>query len=60
MRTEGLGQRAEGRGRNGVRTTLWILALCTLPSALSAQRMQRYFGDPNEYYTPPAYHGNGC
>ena len=20
--------------------------------------MMRYFGDPNEYYTPPAYHGN--
>ena len=53
------GLRGERRVRAALRATLGVLALCALPGAVSAQRgMQRYFGDPNEYYVPPAFHGN--
>jgi len=41
-----------------------LLVLCVASSAAHAQRrgdrdgFMRYFGDPNEYYTPPAFRGN--
>src|SRR5205807_3367971 len=38
---------------------LLISALFAPCSAANGQRgMMRYFGDPNEYYVPPAFHGN--
>ena len=41
------------------RAACLVAAIVAAPAMLHAQRgMMRYFGDPNEYYTPPAYHGN--
>ena len=53
------GIRGALRGRVALHTAVCVVAVCAAPGVLSAQRgMQRYFGDPNEYYVPPAFHGN--
>ena len=58
-------QSVESRTRRiatGWQSVIALITLCALPSALCqplyAQRFDRYFGDPNEYYVPPAFHGN--
>ena len=64
----GRGLRVESRACLVVRTAwgriawsalIGAVTLCPLPSTLYSQRrMMGYFGDPNEYYVPPAFHGN--
>ena len=45
--------------RDGWRVARLVAVIVAAPVTLHAQRgMMRYFGDPNEYYTPPAFHGN--
>ena len=45
--------------RAELRVACLVAAIVAAPATLHAQRgMMRYFGDPNEYYTPPAFHGN--
>src|SRR5262249_19370716 len=55
--------RAGGVVRQWVRAAavMAYAAALAAPAALAGQdarQMTRYFGDPNEYYTPPAFHGN--
>ncbi|HKO16374.1 MAG TPA: DUF4159 domain-containing protein [Gemmatimonadaceae bacterium] len=55
----GRGRRAGVGGAcdNGVYGAAMLLIAAAVPA--HAQRgFNQYFGDPNEYYTPPAYHGN--
>ena len=50
--------------RIGVMLAIAAALALGVPQSAHAQRrgdrdgFMRYFGDPNEYYTPPAFHGN--
>ncbi len=58
MKTDRVARCRLQRRAFGLAEVALLAAVFLLPRAVNAQRMGRYFGDPNAFYTPPDFHGN--